>query len=103
MAMARRTPTTAPPSKRKTPSNCAFATANARCCRGAINLKDPSLIEAWENGRIAVPFEIILRLAAVRGRNDPVGFVMKFTRSSTPDLWRRLENPDVGKLNMYRD
>jgi hypothetical protein len=23
----------------------------------AINLKDPSLIEAWENGRIAVPFE----------------------------------------------
>ena len=25
----------------------------------AINLKDPSLIEAWETGRIAVPFELI--------------------------------------------
>lgn len=64
----------------------------------AINLKDPSLIEAWENGRIAVPFEIVLRLAAVLGRNDPVGFVMKFTRSSNPDLWRSLENLGVGRL-----
>jgi len=64
----------------------------------AINLKDPSLIEAWENGRIAVPFEIVLRLAAVLGRNDPVGFVMKFTRSSNPDLWRSLEGLGVGRL-----
>jgi transcriptional regulator with XRE-family HTH domain len=64
----------------------------------AINLKDPSLIEAWENGRIAVPFELILRLAAVLGRNDPVGFVMKFTRSSNPDLWRSLEGLGVGRL-----
>jgi transcriptional regulator with XRE-family HTH domain len=64
----------------------------------AINLKDPSLIEAWENGRIAVPFELILRLAAVLGRNDPIDFVMKFTRSSNPDLWRSLEALGVGKL-----
>jgi transcriptional regulator with XRE-family HTH domain len=64
----------------------------------AINPKDPSLIEAWENGRIAVPFELVLRLAAVLGRNDPVGFVMKFTRSSNPDLWRALEGLGVGKL-----
>jgi transcriptional regulator with XRE-family HTH domain len=64
----------------------------------AINLKDPSLIEAWEKGRIAVPFELILRLAAVLGRNDPIGFVMKFTRSSNPDLWRSLEGFGVGKL-----
>jgi transcriptional regulator with XRE-family HTH domain len=64
----------------------------------AINLKDPSLIEAWENGRIAVPFELILRLAAVLGRNDPIDFVMKFTRASNPELWRSLENLGVGKL-----
>ncbi|MCX7156689.1 MAG: helix-turn-helix transcriptional regulator [Rhodocyclales bacterium] len=64
----------------------------------AINLRDPSLIEAWENGRIAVPFELVLRLAAVLGRNDPIGFVMKFTRSSNPDLWRSLEGLGVGKL-----
>lgn len=64
----------------------------------AINLRDPSLIEAWENGRIAVPFEIVLRLAAVLGRNDPIGFVMKFTRASNPDVWRALEDLGVGKL-----
>jgi transcriptional regulator with XRE-family HTH domain len=64
----------------------------------AINLRDPTLIDAWEKGRIAVPFEIVLRLAAVLGRNDPVGFVMKFTRASNPDLWRSLEDLGVGKL-----
>ena len=64
----------------------------------AINLKDPSLIEAWEAGRLAVPFEIILRLAAVLGRNDPVAFVMKLTRNTNPDLWRSLEGLGVGKL-----
>jgi transcriptional regulator with XRE-family HTH domain len=64
----------------------------------AINLKDPSLIEAWEAGRLAVPFEIILRLAAVLGRNDPIAFVMKLTRSTNPDLWRSLEGLGVGKL-----
>jgi DNA-binding XRE family transcriptional regulator len=42
----------------------------------AIDLKDPSLIEALENGRIALSFELILRLAAVFGRNDPIGFIM---------------------------
>lgn len=64
----------------------------------AINLKDPTLVEEWEKGRIGVPFEIILRLAAVLGRNDPIGFVMKFTRASNPDLWRALEYLGVGRL-----
>ncbi|MEF8735130.1 MAG: helix-turn-helix transcriptional regulator [Candidatus Accumulibacter necessarius] len=64
----------------------------------AIDLKDPSLIEAIENGRIALSFELILRLAAVFGRNDPVGFVMRLTRSSNPELWKSLEGLGVGKL-----
>jgi transcriptional regulator with XRE-family HTH domain len=64
----------------------------------AIDLKDPSLIEALENGRIALSFELILRLAAVFGRNDPVGFVMRFTRTANPDLWKSLEGLGVGKL-----
>jgi transcriptional regulator with XRE-family HTH domain len=64
----------------------------------AIDLKDPSLIEAIENGRLALSFELILRLAAVFGRNDPVGFVMRLTRSSNPELWKSLEALGVGKL-----
>ncbi|MBL8395041.1 MAG: helix-turn-helix transcriptional regulator [Candidatus Accumulibacter sp.] len=64
----------------------------------AIDLKDPSLIEAIENGRLALSFELILRLAAVFGRNDPVGFVMRLTRSSNPELWKSLEGLGVGRL-----
>ncbi|WP_300454288.1 helix-turn-helix transcriptional regulator [Accumulibacter sp.] len=64
----------------------------------AIDLKDPSLIEALENGRIALSFELILRLAAVFGRSDPIGFVIGLTRSSNPELWKSLEALGVGKL-----
>jgi len=64
----------------------------------AIDLKDPSLVEALENGRLAVSFELILRLAAVLGRKDPVGFVMGLTRTANPELWKSLEELGVGKL-----
>ncbi len=57
----------------------------------AINLKDPSLLELVENGKVALPFEIILRLASVLGRNDPISFVMRFTRSYNPEVWHTLE------------
>jgi len=64
----------------------------------AIDLKDPSLVEALENGRLAVSFELILRLAAVLGRQDPIGFVMGLTRTANPELWKSLEELGVGKL-----
>ena len=64
----------------------------------AINLRDPSLLEQAESGKIALPFEIILRLAAVLGRRDPVSFVMKLTRSYSPETWKALEDLGVGRL-----
>ena len=64
----------------------------------AINLKDPALLELVENGKIALPFEIILRLASVLGRNDPISFVMRFTRSYNPDVWKTLESLGIGRL-----
>lgn len=64
----------------------------------AIDLGDPALLEAAEGGRIGLPFEIILRLAAVLGRNDPVSFVMKLTRAQNPSLWKTLERLGVGRL-----
>lgn len=64
----------------------------------AVDLKDPSLLELVENGKVALPFEIILRLAAVLGRNDPLSFVMRLTRSYNPDLWQTLEGLGVGRL-----
>jgi hypothetical protein len=64
----------------------------------AIDLKDPTLLELVENGKVALPFEIILRLASVLGRNDPISFVMRFTRSYNPDTWQALERLGVGRL-----
>jgi transcriptional regulator with XRE-family HTH domain len=64
----------------------------------AISLKDPALLELVENGKIALPFEIILRLASVLGRNDPISFVMRFTRSYNPDVWKTLESLGIGRL-----
>ena len=64
----------------------------------AIDLKDPALIELVEDGKIALPFEIILRLASVLGRNDPISFVMRFTRSYNPDVWSTLEHLGIGRF-----
>ena len=40
---------------------------------------------------MGLPFEIILRLAGVLGRNDPIPVVMKLTRTYNPKLWATLE------------
>lgn len=64
----------------------------------AIDLHDPTLLELVENGKVALPFEIILRLASVLGRNDPISFVMRFTRSYSPDTWQALENLGIGRF-----
>ena len=64
----------------------------------AIDLSDPDLLQLVENGKVALPFEIILRLASVLGRNDPISFVMRFTRSYNPEIWKTLERLGVGRL-----
>jgi transcriptional regulator with XRE-family HTH domain len=64
----------------------------------AINLKDLSLLEQVEGGKVGLPFEIILRLAGVLGRNDPIPVVMKLTRTYNPKLWATLEALGIGRL-----
>ncbi len=64
----------------------------------AINLKDASLLEAVEGGKAGLPFEVILRLAGVLGRKDPIPVVMKLTRVYNPKLWKTLEDLGVGRL-----
>jgi transcriptional regulator with XRE-family HTH domain len=64
----------------------------------AINLKDVALLEQVEGGKVGLPFEIILRLAGVLGRNDPIPVAMKLTRTYNPKLWATLESLGIGKL-----
>ena len=64
----------------------------------ALNLGDKSLLEAAEEGHAALPFEIILRMSSLLARNDPIPFVLKFTRSYNPRLWEFLNDWGVGRL-----
>lgn len=64
----------------------------------ALDLTDPALIEQAEVGKIALPFEMLLRLAAVLGRNDPITALMRLTRAYSPELWKSLESLGVGRL-----
>src|SRR5271166_5569343 len=64
----------------------------------AVDLSDPTLIAEAEEGKAALPFDLVLRLAGVLGRNDPITFALKLTRSYNPGIWKALDDLGVGKL-----
>jgi len=64
----------------------------------ALNLRDKSFWEAVENGREALSFELILRLASLVARNDPLPFVLRFTRTYHPRLWEILHELKIDQL-----
>lgn len=43
----------------------------------ALKLKDTSLLKAVENGTATLSFELILRIAALYSRHDPMPFIIK--------------------------
>lgn len=63
-----------------------------------IGLGDAGLLENAERGKVALPFEVILRLASVLGRHDPISFAMRLTRTYNPELWGTLDGLGVGRL-----
>lgn len=64
----------------------------------ALEVDDPSFMGLVEKGKVGLPFELILRLTAVLGRNDPVGFALHVTRAYNPQMWKALEAVGVGHL-----
>jgi len=64
----------------------------------AIDLKDPDLLKAVEEGRAALPMEIILRLASFYSRNDPLPFVLKYLRTYSPRVAEMLEKTGIDRL-----
>ncbi len=65
----------------------------------AIDLADPSIIDKAEKGAAAsLPFDTILRLAGVLGRNDPLSFAFNLTRAHNPEIWNAMETYGFGKL-----
>ena len=66
----------------------------------SLDLKDKSLLEAVENGTATLSFELILRIAALVARHDPVPFVMRMTRTYNPTIWRILHDWGVGRISL---
>jgi len=64
----------------------------------ALELKDPSFMALVESGKVGLPFELILRMATILGRNDPITFILQLTRSYNPRVWKSLEALGIGKL-----
>lgn len=64
----------------------------------ALNLRDKNLLEAMENGTATLSFDLILRLAALIARNDPIPFILKYTRQYNPEIWQVLNDWGVGRL-----
>jgi transcriptional regulator with XRE-family HTH domain len=63
-----------------------------------IDLDDPHLLEQAERGKAALPMEVILRLASVLGRHDPLIFAMKLSRTYNPLLWKALDELGIDRM-----
>jgi len=64
----------------------------------AVELRDQSVLEAVEAGTATLSFELILRLAAILARHDPVPFISRMVRCYNPVLWQLLEDWGIGRL-----
>ena len=67
----------------------------------AIRLQDRTLLQAVEEGTATLSFELVLRLAAILARHDPVPFLIRFTRTYNPEVWRLLEGFGLGRLPLH--
>lgn len=58
----------------------------------ALGLNNTELLEEVEEGRATLPFDMILRIASLIARHDPIPFILKFVRTYNPELEEKLEN-----------
>lgn len=58
----------------------------------ALELRDSSYLEAVEAGTATLSFDLILRLAAIVARNDPLPAILRLTRTSNPAVAAFLDN-----------
>ena len=64
----------------------------------AMDLEDQSLMAAVEAGTATLSFDLILRLASVLARHDPIPTALRFARTYNPELWQVLDNWGISGL-----
>jgi transcriptional regulator with XRE-family HTH domain len=66
----------------------------------ALDIKDKSFMEAVEGGRETLTLEMIMRLASLYARNDPIPFFMRYLRTYKPGMWKIMESWGMGTLSL---
>lgn len=69
--------------------------------RSAIGNRNSELLEEAEAGRGLLSFEIILRLAALYARNDPLPFILKYARTYSPATWEMLTSLGLDRIPVH--
>lgn len=64
----------------------------------AVDLENPEILRAIEEGRSPLTLDILFRLASFYSRNDPITFMLNFTKDNAPWLWQILRLTGVEKL-----
>ncbi|MEM6639613.1 MAG: helix-turn-helix transcriptional regulator [Pseudomonadota bacterium] len=65
----------------------------------AMDLKDKSLLQAVEAGTATLSFDLILRLASLLARHDPLPFVMRMARAHNPRAWDVMDKWGLGRAS----
>lgn len=66
----------------------------------ALEGADSSVLKAVENGTATLSFDLVLRLAALLARNDPLPFIIRFVRTYNPNMEKVMEG--VGAAGLSR-
>jgi transcriptional regulator with XRE-family HTH domain len=65
----------------------------------SLDMADTSLLRAVENGSATLSFDLVLRLASLLARNDPLPFIIRFARTYNPHLEKVLDGLGAGNLS----
>lgn len=63
-----------------------------------LEMEDPGIIKAIEEGTAALPIDIMVRLASFYSRNDPLPFIIRFSRTYHPVLSEMLNKTGLDRL-----
>ncbi len=64
----------------------------------AVDLKNPDILKAVEEGRAPITLDLLFRLSSFYSRNDPFAFMFNFSREHAPWLWQALRITGMEKL-----
>lgn len=63
-----------------------------------IDLENPDLLRAVEEGKTALPMDVMMRLASYYSRNDPLPFIIRFSRTYHPWLTQFFSVTGIDRL-----